>query len=63
MDSFVHQEKLVHGVIMTSHQYPEVLAQKNMMLMVDIFSSLVLGPLLNFLFFFNMYMFIHEILI
>lgn len=49
---------------MASHLYPEVLAQKNMMLMVEFFSSLVLGPLLKkILFIFNMYMFIYWIAI
>lgn len=36
--SFGLQEKLVQ-TIMKSHQYPEVLAQKNMMLRVEFYSS------------------------
>lgn len=45
--SFHLQEKLVQE-LWKSHWYPEVLAQKNMMLRVEINSSKALGPFLKF---------------
>lgn len=48
--SFDLQEKLIERVI-ESHWYPEVLAQKNIMVRVEIYSSQVLGPPLKLLLF------------